>query len=80
MRLNLRYPAIYLFNLGCTYWLRRRCEEAMTAGKKTLARNSDFPGGHVLLAIVYSELGREKEARAEAAEILRISPDFSLVT
>jgi len=60
--------------------LMGRCEEAMTAGKKTLARNPDFLGGHVLLAIVHSELGREREARAEAAEILWISPDFSLVT
>ena len=30
------------------------------------------------LAVIYVELGREKEARAEVAEILRISPDASL--
>jgi hypothetical protein len=33
---------------------------------------------HVLLAAVYSEVGREPEARAEAAEILRLNPQFSL--
>ena len=33
---------------------------------------------HVWLAIAYTELGREQEARAEALEILRISPHFSL--
>jgi hypothetical protein len=33
--------------------------------------------GH-LLAAVYSELGRETEAQAEAAEVLRINPKFSL--
>jgi adenylate cyclase len=32
----------------------------------------------VLLAAIYGELGREEEARAEAAEILRISPNYSL--
>jgi hypothetical protein len=29
-------------------------------------------------AAVYSELGREAEARAEAAEVLRINPKFPL--
>jgi len=30
------------------------------------------------LAAVYSELGKDAEARAEAAEVLRINPQFSL--
>jgi adenylate cyclase len=30
------------------------------------------------LAVIYSELGREAEARAAVAEVLRISPNFSL--
>ncbi len=30
------------------------------------------------LAAVYSMIGREKEARAEAAEVLRINPKFSV--
>jgi hypothetical protein len=33
---------------------------------------------HLTLAAVYSELGREAEAQAEAAEVLRINPKFSL--
>jgi len=33
---------------------------------------------HVWQAVAYSELGREQEARAEAVEIMRISPGFSL--
>jgi hypothetical protein len=32
----------------------------------------------VQLVVDYTELGREDEARAEAAEVLRISPDFSM--
>jgi adenylate cyclase len=35
-------------------------------------------GAHLTLAAVYSELGREAEARAEAAEVLRLNPHFSL--
>jgi adenylate cyclase len=33
---------------------------------------------HLMLAAVYSELGQEAEARAEAAEVLRLNPQFSL--
>ena len=33
---------------------------------------------HVVLTATYSMMGREKEARAEAAEVLRINPKFSL--
>jgi len=33
---------------------------------------------HYSLAATYIMMGREKEARAEAAEILRINPKFSL--
>jgi hypothetical protein len=30
------------------------------------------------LTVVYSELGQEAEVRAEAAEVLRLNPQFSL--
>jgi hypothetical protein len=30
------------------------------------------------LAVIYSELEQQEEARAEAAEVLRLNPNFSL--
>jgi hypothetical protein len=33
---------------------------------------------HLMLAIVYSESGQAAEARAEAAEVLRLNRNFSL--
>jgi adenylate cyclase len=33
---------------------------------------------HLTLAVVYSELGQDAEAHAEAAEVLRLNPKFSL--
>jgi hypothetical protein len=53
-------------------------EEAVTAQKNALMRNPDFLAGHTNLAALYSELGREEEARTEVAEMLRISSQFSL--
>jgi adenylate cyclase len=64
--------------LGHAYRLTGRYEEAIIALKGVLTRDPDFLPAHTHLAAAYSELGREAEARAEAAEILRLSPNFSL--
>src|SRR5262249_48804102 len=76
--LNPRYPPIYLFFLGMGYRLTGQHEEAIAALKRALTHNPDLLAAHRDLAVVYSELSREEEARAETAEILRISPNFSL--
>jgi tetratricopeptide (TPR) repeat protein len=81
MRLEPRNPFFlsnYLTALGGSYRLLRRYEEAITALKKALTLNAKNFGAHHTLAVVYSELGREAEAQAEAAEILKVSPNFSL--
>jgi tetratricopeptide (TPR) repeat protein len=64
-------------SVGAAYDLAGRPEEAITPLKHYL---SHYPilGAHLTLAAVYSELGKETEARAEAAEVLRINPKFSL--
>ncbi len=53
-------------------------EAAVGPLREALARSPDLSPAHRLLAVVYAELGREEEARAEVGEILRISPDASL--
>jgi adenylate cyclase len=78
MRLNPRYPFSYLWALGHAYRLVGRLEEAIIALRRVVMRNPDQITAHVLLAVIYSELGREEEARAEVTEILRISPHYSL--
>jgi adenylate cyclase len=78
MRLNPYYPDWYVFNLGNAYRLLGRTEEAIAAHRDALIRNPNLLLAHLGLAGIYSELGREEEARAAAAEVLRISPKFSL--
>jgi adenylate cyclase len=74
-----RFPKTYRAQaLGMAYRLTGRYEEAIAAQKRAISRNPDFLAPHFHLAVIYSELGQEAEARAEAAEILRISPNFSL--
>ena len=64
--------------LGSAYRLLGRYEEALTALKGALAVNRNHLGAHLDLAAIYSELGRQEEARAEVTEVLRLSPNFSL--
>ena len=78
MRLNPHEPFYYLAILGSTYRMMGRHEEAIAALKTVLCRNPNYVPAHVQLVAAYSELGQEAEARAGAAEILRLSPNFSL--
>jgi tetratricopeptide (TPR) repeat protein len=68
----------HLYNVGTAYDLAGRPEEAIAPLKQYLSHYPNFLGAHLNLAAVYSELGREVEAQAEAAEVLRINPQFSL--
>jgi len=78
LRLNPTYPIFSLFELGWAYQLLGRYEEAITTLKKVVVHAPDHLHAHMVLAVSHSELGQEEEARAEAAEILRINPDYSL--
>jgi adenylate cyclase len=78
MRLSPFYPAWYLYHLGLSYHLTGQYEKAIETLKKGIERRPDSLFPRVRLVAVYSDLGREQEARAEAAEILRIKPDFSV--
>jgi adenylate cyclase len=55
-----------------------RFEEAVSAYKKALQPAPDNIFAHLGLAVAYIMMGREQEARAEAAEVLRINPKFSV--
>jgi Flp pilus assembly protein TadD len=53
-------------------------EEAVPPIKRFLTRYPNYAGGHQELVACYVELGRNEEARVEAAEVMRINPQFSL--
>jgi adenylate cyclase len=64
--------------LGNALMFTGRYEEAVSAYKKAIQRVPNNVWPHIMLAATYSMMGREKEARAEVAEALRINPKFSL--
>jgi adenylate cyclase len=68
---------LYL-NFGQALRMTGKFEEAVSAYRKSTQRSPDNIFAHIGLAATYSMMGREKEARAEAAEVMRINPKFSL--
>ncbi|HVP76438.1 MAG TPA: adenylate/guanylate cyclase domain-containing protein [Thermodesulfobacteriota bacterium] len=78
IRLNPFAPSHAFYSLGHALRMTGRFEEAVSAYKKAIQFVPDNIIAHVGLAGTYSMMGREKEAHAEAAEVLRINPKFSL--
>jgi adenylate cyclase len=60
------------------YCLARRYDEAIVTLKSAVIRNPNHFPSHLHLTVSYSELGRDEEALAELAEMLRLSPKLSL--
>ncbi len=67
-----------LYGVASAYALAGRLEEAAALYLRMLRQFPNSLGFHLHLAAIYSELGRETEAQAAAAEVLRLNPKFSL--
>jgi len=68
-----------LIILGMAYRQLGQYEEAVATFKKALqVYGADHLFAHFGLATTYALMGREQEAHAEAAEVLRIDPAFSV--
>ncbi len=68
----------HLASVGAAYATAGRPEEAIAPLQRYISRYPNILGAHLTLAAVYSELGKEAEAHAEATEVLRLNPKFSL--
>jgi adenylate cyclase len=64
--------------LATTYRFLGQYDEAIATYKKLLQREPEYLPAHAGLAATYVLAGRQEEARAEAAEVMRIDPQFSL--
>jgi len=72
-------PDIFkFFILGRAYFMIGQYDKSIVTWKKVLQRNPDYLPAHAFLAACYSSLGRDVEAAAEAKEVLRIDPKFSV--
>lgn len=80
MRLSPFYRPWYLDTLGLSYHLTGQYDKAIETFRESIRRAPASIWPHARLVVLYSELGREEEMRAEAAEILRLDPKFTIRT
>jgi adenylate cyclase len=78
IRLNPIPPSFYTYGLGLAYCFTEQYEEAITWGEKSVRQWPNSLYAHLILTVIYNSLGRDEEARTEAAEVLRINPKFSV--
>lgn len=78
IRLNPTPPIWYLTSLGAAYRMTGQYGQAIEAYRRALNRSSDNLVVWQGLATAYILSGREDEARAAAANVIRIDPKFSL--
>jgi len=77
MRLCPYYQPMYLRNLGRAYVMAGQHDEAIAVFEALLKRDPSpfFVGdAHRNLAVIYANLGREEEARAEIAKAIEVAP------
>jgi len=78
IRLNPIPPSWYFQMLGSAYTGAKRYDDAVAAYKKAIQQHPNDPGALMGLAAAYSLSDRQEEARATAAELLKINPQFSV--
>jgi tetratricopeptide (TPR) repeat protein len=77
-RLSPHHPAALMWSLAMAQLAAGRYEEAVATGKRGIARTPNHPYPRFIQAAAFAALGRMDEARAEAEELLRIKPDFTV--
>jgi adenylate cyclase len=64
--------------LGLAYYLLKEYTRALAPSRECAAQAPNIRLGHLCLAAAYAQLGKSNEARAEAAEVLRIDPNWTI--
>ena len=78
MRLDPFYVPIGAGMLGWAYYMLKQYTQALPMLRDCVSRMPNFRSGHIFLASTYAQMGRLEEARAEAAEVLRITPEWTI--
>jgi len=78
MRLDPFHVPLACGWLGFAYYMMERYSEALRPLRECVSRAPNFRGGHLWLAAVYGQSGQLELARAEAAEVLRIEPNYTI--
>ena len=78
MRLDPFYAPITAAFLALAHYVLRQYAQALPLLRECASRGPKFPAVHVLLAATHAQLGNIEQARAEAAEVLRFDPKWTI--
>jgi adenylate cyclase len=78
MRLDPFYPPVAAAISGLAHYMLKQYPQAVQLLRQHVSRAPQVIVFHAWLAANYARLGRLEEARAEAAEVLRIDPDLTI--
>jgi hypothetical protein len=77
MRLDPFYPPTAPGWLGSAYFMLKRYSEGLPPLLESTSRAPGWHTGHLFLAATYARLGEIGRARAVAAEMLRLIPEYT---
>jgi adenylate cyclase len=78
MRLDPFYVPLAPGLLGFAHYMLKQYPQALPVLRECVSRAPNVRGGHIWLAATYAQLGDVGKARAEAAEVLRIEPRWTI--
>jgi len=78
MRLDPFHPHFAPLIAGVAYYLLKEYREAQRWLREATGRAPNHQYGHAFLAATYAQLGQLDDARAEAAEVVRVNPKYTI--
>jgi adenylate cyclase len=78
MRLDPFHPHFVPLMVGIAHYHLREYHDAQHWLSEAIGRAPNHQYGHAFLAATYAQLGRLEDANAEAAELLRLNPRYSI--
>jgi adenylate cyclase len=78
MRLDPFHPHFAPLMAGVAHYLLKEYHDAQHWLSEAIGRAPNHQYGHAFLAATYAQLGRLEDAHAEAAEVLRLNPRYSI--
>jgi len=78
MRLDPFHPHFAPLMAGVAHYLLKEYHDAQHWLSEAIGRAPNHQYGHAFLAATYAQLGRLEDAHAEAAEVLRLNPQYSI--
>jgi tetratricopeptide (TPR) repeat protein len=78
MRLDPFYAPLAPHWLGLAHYTLKQYSQALAALTECALRAPNYGAVHVWLAATYARLEQMEDARAEAAKVLQLDPDFTI--